>query len=952
MTDCERTAAYFDGELAASDEASALAHIAECAACQAELGDWMGIEVALSRPRPSPRAAARPRWPWLVGAVAAVAAIAAVIALVVGKPGGPGAPGAPAIALAATRPLEARLSAPAFDRHRPYRVDRGAASPERVPLAALAALEQRGERAALVAALVLTDDLTRARATLDASPPSAARDSDRAAVALAAHDNVRALELADQAIAADPRLAPAHWNRALALVALDLPLVAASELDAVAARAEPGWSDEARTRARALRGPFADRAPDLAAYGAAATALVAGRWAAIDAAAVRRHPGLARRDLFDALAVAASPADVHALGPIADELDRLAGNDRAARALAAVAARNFEVRRRFHARYRALVAGALDEAGTAALIAELDRAGDDVADITVDAILQAAPSAGDLPRLRRRIRPDDAWFTIQLARREGQVQAASGDLFGAERALLAAAPACRDRAWQLACGRVDDDLVALYLRLRRLDEADAHLRAALAELAAAGAPAHVDYALMNAVNLERLRDRDFFASAVLEELRLRAPERCDNVRFVDDGGAVIAFARGDVATAREHLPEARRCGQPPAAALLVVAVGVARVGEPRDRARASALIDAARPSPAADLAAGRLRIDADPIGGAREVRAGLAALATLGAEPGTAGELRAWGYATLIGDAGRRGDWTGALAIFAEELGGDAPAGCLVAVSSDDERATTITRGADGRVQGSYQPARPLGRIDAGTVIPAELAATLAACPAVAVIARPPLHGRPELLPPTLAWSFVGPKPPAVPRTSAAPRRVIVSDARPPATLGLPALAAVTDPTAILVTGAAATPSRIRDELRDATYLEIHAHGIVDLDASDAAFVALSPDPGGAFALTAADVKATRLAGAPIVVLAACRGATMARYQARRWSLPDAFLAAGARAVIAAATTIPDDQGAALFAELRARLDRGERPAAAVAALRASRLAAGEAWAAGLLVFE
>lgn len=87
-------------------------------------------------------------------------------------------------------------------------------------------------------------------------------------------------------------------------------------------------------------------------------------------------------------------------------------------------------------------------------------------------------------------------------------------------------------------------------------------------------------------------------------------------------------------------------------------------------------------------------------------------------------------------------------------------------------------------------------------------------------------------------------------------------------------------------------------------------------------------------------------------MLAACRGATMARYQARRWSLPDAFLAAGARAVIAAATEIPDDQGAALFAELRARLDRGERPAAAVAALRASRLAAGQAWAAGLLVFE
>ncbi|MEO7733670.1 MAG: zf-HC2 domain-containing protein, partial [Kofleriaceae bacterium] len=94
MTDCERTAAYFDGELAVSDEAPALAHLAGCAACQAELGDFMGLDVALSRPRlpasvaATPRAA-RSRWPWLVGAVAVATAIAAVIALWVGRPSAP-----------------------------------------------------------------------------------------------------------------------------------------------------------------------------------------------------------------------------------------------------------------------------------------------------------------------------------------------------------------------------------------------------------------------------------------------------------------------------------------------------------------------------------------------------------------------------------------------------------------------------------------------------------------------------------------------------------------------------------------------------------------------------------------------------------------------------------------------------------------------------------------------
>jgi hypothetical protein len=185
---------------------------------------------------------------------------------------------------------------------------------------------------------------------------------------------------------------------------------------------------------------------------------------------------------------------------------------------------------------------------------------------------------------------------------------------------------------------------------------------------------------------------------------------------------------------------------------------------------------------------------------------------------------------------------------------------------------------------------------------------------------------------------------------AAALGRVIVADARPPARLGLPPLSPIAADGARLVTGASATPARVRAELAGASYIEIHAHGIVD--AEDAAFLALSPDIDGSFALTAADVRATRLAGAPIVVLGACRSAKPARYEAFRWSLPDAFLAAGARAVIASATAIPDDQGARLFAELRARLDRGEPAARAVAALRADRVAAGQPWAAGLVVFE
>jgi hypothetical protein len=281
-----------------------------------------------------------------------------------------------------------------------------------------------------------------------------------------------------------------------------------------------------------------------------------------------------------------------------------------------------------------------------------------------------------------------------------------------------------------------------------------------------------------------------------------------------------------------------------------------------------------------------------------------------------------------------------------------------------------VVRGRDGTLRGSHQPDRTLGAIGADTIIPPTLAATLTGCDAIAVVARPPLHGRPELLPAALPWSFLGAGAPAAEHASSATRavapaappgapaaapgrRVIVADARPPASLGLPSLAPIAPgpgDDAVLIAGAAATPSRVRAELGSAGYVEIDAHGIVD--ARDAAFLALSPDADGHFALTAAEVGALHLAGAPIVVLGACRSAKQARYEAFRWSLPDAFLTAGARAVVASATAIPDDQGAALFAELRARIARGEPVARAVAELRVDRIARAQSWAAGLIVFE
>src|ERR1043166_7448963 len=54
MTDCERMILYLDGELPATEEAAAIAHLAGCASCQRDADDWVGLQTVLSRSRRAP----------------------------------------------------------------------------------------------------------------------------------------------------------------------------------------------------------------------------------------------------------------------------------------------------------------------------------------------------------------------------------------------------------------------------------------------------------------------------------------------------------------------------------------------------------------------------------------------------------------------------------------------------------------------------------------------------------------------------------------------------------------------------------------------------------------------------------------------------------------------------------------------------------------------------------
>ncbi len=970
-----QVARYFDGELRPDQEAAALRHLATCTRCQHELGDLVGLDTVLAGKaamapaasivtRPAPRAASG-RWRRAVPLVGVALAAAAGV-LLVGRVGREPAVGkapafveAPALALALAeqRAVEVRFTAEPFARHRPYVVSRSQASHEAVSLQVLADLERRGDRASLLAAHAASGELARARQVLEAMPPAPARDADLAALAVLAGRPEDALAAADRALAAAPTLVAARWNRGLALRELGLALTAAGELDQVAAAGEPGWSDEARARAQSLRAPMLRRAEGLLAFNAAAQAMIDRTGPPLTAEHARQRPGLTRLYFHDALRAAISRDQALALGPLADELDRLAGTNAARRAVDRVAAASFQTRAPLAGAYRELARGRAQPADGAALVARLDRAGPAVADLLLGAIMLTGASQTRLADLTRlAVATGDPWFGLLAVREQARHMRDRGDDDRAETHLRAGLAGCDARAWAHRCGALALDLAQLYGEVARFPEAEEHAVIAVRDFAAAGAPSLEDHALGLLAEYQRGRDRVALAQATFAEVRARAGDVCATARF-----ATIGLALTDIYTSAAplpvELPGPRDCGVDPAPLELIAFVDRARMsGSPADRARAELWLAAAAEvdDPAVrltrEVARARLDLERDPGAVAR-----LRQLAQAATRDGDDVQ-RGWIYATMVDDAGRRGAWAEVVTTVAGELGVAAPAQCALAVSVDDTRGTAAVRGPDGAATGAYTEVGTAVAWDDATLVPAALRAALRGCRSVAVFARPPVHGHAGLLPVELPWAFVAGASGrlAAGATAAAPRELVVGDAVPPPALGLPALAPrPASPGAIALRGADATPARVLAELATATYAELHVHGKVDLGIADASFLALSPGADGGWALTAAAVRRARFAAAPVIVLAACRAAEVAPFLHKRWSLPDAFVEAGARAVVAPTVDIPDDQATRFFDELRGRISAGEAPAVALAALRAAYVARDPAsWAASVVLFE
>jgi cellulose synthase operon protein C len=996
MSECpelERTHALADGELNAVEADAARAHLATCKECQAELDDVMQLDAL-----PAPRAASDARvisLAWYrrrsitIGTLGVVVLAAAGVAFVWWKRPMP-APPTTKLALATNRALEPRLAWRDASAYRPYDVPRGSRDTphEEIPLAVLGDIERSGDLHGVGALALLDGERKQAASYLDRAGDGADVIDDRAALALVDGHADRALALCDDVLARAPDDPVAHWNRGLALRDLGLTSGAAAEFRVVATRNEPGWSDEARRRADALDAEANTLAQRFARLNHASVALATGslEMSADDA---RAEPGYARGILYDAIRSAPSRERLAALEPLADAIDAAdhdtALHDAIARASAAL---HPELAKRYGELIAALsVQSRLTQptghevplptgAARTQLFDSLRAAHAD--DLLVGLLVKLSTDRAtvDDRELAELVKltaaSPDPWMQLFGVQQQAQVALRRDDLIGAEAVLLRGRERCIQGAPALRCIIIGKLLGQLYLQWERVPEARATLLDAFARARRAG-ESFLQTGLIQLLANLAVVDSDAegthlsLVRAYTDEMLRRFPDGADDWKC--QTAAFGRMLRANVLVNQLRFDDARREFAGPtcastddssiAANMLFTRAELAQHGGTPDEIAAlradAAALRAKLPADSVQLARvdhaeGRVVIDRDPVAGEALLRRAIAEADKL--PPSEVDERRpaAWSYASLAMAAAKRGDGAAALAVLADEQKLALPATCVVGLAVDDERRAIVARDVAGKLITHYDAARTSPAVDSATFVPSDVRAALASCPEIDVIARPPLHGTSRLFGDDVAWRYLSRR--AGPVGASTGGAIAIADADPPAALELPRLQSwVSDGDTI--SGPAATPSRVLAAIGAAGEAIVHAHGLVDLAEPDASYLALSPDADGKFALTTGDVRKAHFASSPLVILAACRGSLAAPIFHDTWSLPAAFVFAGARAVIASAAPIPDADAGAFFDAVRAKIHAGIAIPIAVRDARREWLKQGRGeWVRDVIVFE
>ena len=231
-------------------------------------------------------------------------------------------------------------------------------------------------------------------------------------------------------------------------------------------------------------------------------------------------------------------------------------------------------------------------------------------------------------------------------------------------------------------------------------------------------------------------------------------------------------------------------------------------------------------------------------------------------------------------------------------------------------------------------------------ILSAEIISHISDCEIVEVVSTGPFYGVPQMLPRTMAWHYRALSRKGGIKQPGDGKRLFVLNIETPRFMRLPPLAKMLRPSpGISLEGPGATPSAVIRALGSANYVEIHAHGITGVNGVN--HIVLSPDSDGTFTLTAGDLRALKLNRHPVVVLAACDVGRVGGDQP--WGLAEAFIQAGASAVLASPAPIPDLSAPGFFAQLRTLADHMDISVALLKAVSTQPQPAG--WTQSLVLF-
>ena len=968
-TRCEQLGAFVDGELTPDEAAAFRRHLVVCARCQQEMHGLMQLSALAeqargARPAEAPQLApaviaamprgTRPRraaWVAVVGAVAIAAA--AVLAI----QGGTKKPDlSNALASLDARTVSGWPSALGARDYRRYEVSRGVNGPKndalaRAELGLLA--DERWDQLATIA--ILRRDFDAADGYLGKLPQTAPVLSDRGLVLLEKSRCDDALELFADALRKDPGFAPALFNRGRCLRELGLPFAATKAFEAVRKANAGGWSKEAAE----LESDLERQTEQFRGFN--------DQWkAAIDAfrqngtplpeAVIRRTPSRARNAMNVALATAPDRAAARSLGAEAQRIDGIIGGSALERRAAWTLRQPFtRARQELGARVARWLSGAekATPADVEQLLGAARKARED--DLTL-LVLENYRKFQLTPERERLAKASgDEWSVAQLELARGDTDRGNGQLAEAERALRLARARCTDRSLGIPCAYLSQTLAEVYRDAGRMDDALREAFAGAAQARAESLPEYERNSLSSGTELRAEADRLASAGATFEELRLREPSHCVLAEWSLGHLAAGYVRRGNVVLARQLLSERPKCDLKPQPWRAELELRIAVLGGDRE-AMTAATRQASAFAETAPLAQDRLLFT-------YLTASGRLALGEAGAEEALRSLIKADALPDDRQVASARADAQAQLAVAAIAAGkpdtaldelarlslATPAARCVVGwVEHLDQRGwalKTATGEARGQLvsgPGSFQ-------------LPPDALTSLSGCKVVSVYATGEVQGRAGLLPDDVAWAFRTGDGSNRDARAASGTKLLVRNPRSPPDLKLPQLGFRDRGNLAgweVLEGGGATPSRVRDALRSAQLVDFEVHGYVDSEVPDGALLVLSEDQDGRYALSASEVSKLDLSAHPVVMLGACRAASVSRFREQPWSLPHSFMRAGARAVYAARTELPDAEVGDFFAAVERRLESGEAPAVALREERVRWLREGRGWVRDVVVFD